>query len=283
MDSSISSVGKFTSKMRSIVIFQLFCMWLICLLLSFVIYPLAVSAEEWASIISQEEQATSESSSEKKATEYDISDISDDDLNSIKTGDNFAAQDDLEGFNRAMFSFNLAVDNVLIKPVATVYGEVVPQFPKNRVADFLSNLHEPIYFLNHLLQFNPEGAGDALGRFLFNSTFGLLGLMDIATEAGISRKETDFGLTLKHYGIDNGSYLVLPIIGPSSLRDAPSLIIDTLTDPFNSYKVPRWAKITRYSTELVSKRERSIKLTDQLESTSLDYYATVRSIYLQKR
>lgn len=280
---SVHSRGGRTPSLGYIEFMKLLFTWIVCFALSFVMYPLSISAEEAAYLEAAEVQSAEQEQEKPAEEQYDISDISTEDLNSIKTGDEFAAQDDFEGFNRAMFGLNRAIDKVVIKPVATVYGDVVPQFPKNRVSDFVANLHEPVYFLNHVLQLNPEGAADSLGRFLFNSTFGLLGLMDVASEAGIARQETDFGLTLKHYGMGTGPYLVLPIIGPSSLRDAPSLAVDAVADPFNCYKFPRWWKIARYSTELVSKRERNLKTLDQLEETSLDFYATVRSIYLQKR
>ncbi|MDF3047636.1 MAG: mlaA [Candidatus Midichloriaceae bacterium] len=200
--------------------------------------------------------------------------------------------DDFEGFNRAMFGFNEFLDALLFKPVAHVYETVVPSFARDRVRSVLSNLHEPVYFVNHVLQGEPEKAADTMGRFLTNSTFGLLGFMDIASAANVKPKPTDFGLTLKKAGVQKGPYLVLPILGPSTLRDASALAVDMAMDPWGYYKfhhvkrhklVRNRALGIRYSVELVDKRQRLLKVLDQIEKTSLDKYSTIRSMYLQKR
>lgn len=200
--------------------------------------------------------------------------------------------DDFEGLNRIIFSFNEALDALLFRPIAKVYEVILPSFARDSIRSALSNLHEPVYFVNHVLQCEPEKAGHNVARFLTNSTIGLLGLMDVAATADIKPAPTDFGLTLKKAGVATGPYLVLPILGPSSMRDAPALAVDALMDPWSYYqfhqfkhhqRIQNLVVITRYSLELVDKRQRLMKVLDQIDRTSLDKYSTIRSIYLQKR
>ncbi len=219
-----------------------------------------------------------------------ISDIDDGDAYIHEGSD--SSVDEFEGFNRVMFSFNDVIDKILFKPLSQIYETVVPSFARDRIRSVLSNLHEPVYFVNHILQRDPDKAANNLGRFITNSTIGLLGFMDIAALADIPASPTDFGLTLKRAGIGVGPYLVLPIIGPSSLRDAPAFAVDILMDPWGYYKfhhfdnskrIRRTVTASRYSLEVIDKRQRASKALDQLERTSLDKYSTIRSIYLQKR
>lgn len=207
---------------------------------------------------------------------YDLSDI-DDDSEEI----DFAAYDPGESVNRAIFAFNKGLDNVIFKPLAKVYEFVVPAWGRDRVSSFFYNLHEPVYFVNHVLQGNEDKASNNVGRFLTNTILGVGGLFDVARE-DVSRSTTDFGLTMKKHGVGVGNYIVLPILGPSSTRDFPGFVADSFMDPWDYY-VDTATVITRHSIEMLDKRQRKLKLTDQIEDTSLDEYATIRSMYIQNR
>lgn len=200
--------------------------------------------------------------------------------------------DSFEKINRVIFAFNDTLDIMFLKPIAQLYGFVLPQWGRDRISSFLINLHEPVYFINHLLQGNSVDAISTLNRFLINSTMGGLGILDFASEAGFELRASDFGLTLKKYGIANGPYLILPLLGPSSLRDTPAMLVDLAIDPWGYYKFKNFNHhqskyntfiIARYSLELIDKRQRHIKVIKDIENTSLDKYLTIRSIYMQKR
>lgn len=210
---------------------------------------------------------------------YDISDIEDE-------GEeiDFAASDPAESVNRVIFGFNKGLDNMIFKPVAKLYEFLVPEWGRNRVNSFFYNLHEPVYFVNHALQGDADKASKNVGRFLTNTILGVGGLFDVADEANddLHQATTDFGLTMRKHGVGMGSYIVIPILGPSTTRDFPGYIADSFMDPWD-YMVDNATIITRHSVELVDKRQRKIKLTDQIEDTSLDEYATIRSMYMQKR
>ncbi|MCE2992971.1 MAG: VacJ family lipoprotein [Alphaproteobacteria bacterium] len=217
---------------------------------------------------------------------YDLSNLEDDDTDSIYLSgvDVINYPDEFEPFNRAMFKLNKGLDTAIFNPIAIGYEEVVPEKARHRVTSFLSNLHEPVYFLNHVLQGEPDLAAQNLGRFLVNTMFGLAGLFDVCSDdLNMGERKTDFGLTLKKYGVGHGPYLVMPILGPTSGRDLPGWAVDIVADPFNSYKFDKGFKIARSATEFVNTKQRYRKLLAQLAQTSLDEYATLRSIYLQKR
>lgn len=190
--------------------------------------------------------------------------------------------DPIEPFNRGIFSFNKGVDTLVLNPIAHVYRAVVPVWGRDRVDNALANFKEPINFGNSVLQGDPEKAGRAVGRFLVNTIFGLGGLIDVATEAGIPAVSEDFGKTLAHYGVDTGPYLVVPIIGPSSLRDLPSLGVDAAMDPYSWVLHPD-ASYIRTGVKLVNTKESLLDPADKIERIALDEYNEYRSIYAQKR
>jgi phospholipid-binding lipoprotein MlaA len=194
--------------------------------------------------------------------------------------------DPLEPTNRAIFEFNQAVDKALIKPVAQGYRAVVPQFGRDRVRDFLNNLRSPVIFANDVLQGSPDRAVQTFVRFAFNTGFGIGGLFDIAGQGGIPFHDEDFGQTFAVWGMPDGPYLVLPILGPSGPRDTAGLATEWLTDPVNLW----WDNVgadtaiwTRTGTSGVDKREQLIDPLDEIERSSLDYYAAIRSLYRQRR
>ncbi|MDP3036345.1 MAG: VacJ family lipoprotein, partial [Rhodocyclaceae bacterium] len=132
-------------------------------------------------------------------------------------------KDPIEGYNRAMYGFNEAVDTVLIKPVAQGYDAVLPAPVRTGVTNFFGNIADLFIGVNNLFQGKPDQAASDLGRVLINSTIGILGLFDVATEAGLEKHEEDFGQTFGRWGVGNGAYVVLPIFGPRTVRDTAGL------------------------------------------------------------
>lgn len=194
--------------------------------------------------------------------------------------------DPFEPTNRAIFEFNQAVDKALLKPLAQGYRAVVPEFGRDRVRDFLNNLRAPIVFVNDLLQGEPDRAMQTIMRFAFNTGFGALGLFDVSTEGGIPHHDEDFGQTLAVWGVPEGPYLVLPILGPSNPRDTTGIAAEWLSDPFNYVMRENsidWAIYTRTGVAGVDKREKYLDSLDEVERTSLDYYSALRALYRQRR
>lgn len=194
--------------------------------------------------------------------------------------------DPLEPMNRAIFDFNDAVDKALIKPVAKGYRAVVPAYGRERVRDALNNLRSPIIFANDVLQGEPDRAMQTLMRFAFNTGFGIGGLFDVAAPGGIPYHDEDFGQTFAVWGIGEGPYLVLPILGPSNPRDTTGLAAEWLADPFNIWMDNTgrdWVIWTRTGVAGVDKREAYLDSLDEIERQSVDYYAAMRSMYRQRR
>jgi phospholipid-binding lipoprotein MlaA len=191
-------------------------------------------------------------------------------------------QDPFEGFNRKVFEFNKFFDKTVLHPFSKIYGTILPDFALTMVSSELNFLLEPRNLVNAILTGDQDAIGNTLGRILFNGTFGILGLFDPATEAGLTSTPRDFGLTLKHYGVGTGPYVVVPILGPSSFRDSPSLIVDYFTDPFN-LKTNLYWKIGRFSITALDRRHSYEDEINSLEQSALDEYTTYKSIYFQKR
>lgn len=192
-------------------------------------------------------------------------------------------QDYIEPINRGVFKFNEVVDGVLIKPLAHIYLGVVPEVGQTAVKNVLTNLHAPVVFLNSVLQGDPRNAGKTIGRFVINSTIGVVGVFDVASKMGIEKEHRkDFGQTLGVYGVGTGSFLELPILGPSNVRDTFGYVVDIFTDPFN-YIFTTDEAFARAATEGLVRRADYIPLTDRVYRDSFDPYATFRSIYMQNR
>lgn len=194
--------------------------------------------------------------------------------------------DPYEGFNRRMFAFNNGVDKYALAPAANVYKAVTPEFARDRVSDFLGNLRSPVTFANDVLQAEPSRAGTTLARFGINTTVGLLGLWDAAEHMGIDGHREDFGQTLAVWGVGNGPYLVLPIFGPSTARDATGMLVDSYADPIRLYLFntdqEEW-HYARIASSVVDQREELLDIIDDLRRNSFDYYAALRSAYIQRR
>ncbi|MDP1605195.1 MAG: VacJ family lipoprotein [Rhodocyclaceae bacterium] len=191
-------------------------------------------------------------------------------------------KDPIEGFNRAMYGFNEAVDTVLIKPVAKGYDAVLPTPVRTGVTNFFGNIADLFIGVNNLLQGKPDQAVSDLGRVLINSTIGILGLFDVATEAGLEKHEEDFGQTFGRWGVGNGAYVVLPIFGPRTVRDTAGLVLDVAVDPLaNIGNVP--TRNTLLGLRLIDTRADLLPADKVIEEAALDKYSYVRDGYLQRR
>ena len=197
--------------------------------------------------------------------------------------DDLPNNDPLEPFNRAMYRFNDTLDRAVLKPVAKGYVAVTPDFVRSRISNFFSNLGDLAVFANDLLQGKLEQGSQDGVRFLMNTSMGLLGFFDVATGAGLPHHREDFGQTLAVWGWDNSTYLVLPLLGPSTLRDSMGLVGDY---PFTFYAYlnttyTKEAEIFAFQT--VQTRSNLLAATNVLETAALDPYAFMRDAYLQQR
>lgn len=190
--------------------------------------------------------------------------------------------DPFESFNRSVFSFNDKVDMAVIKPVATAYRDVTPSPIRTGVANFFGNVSDAWSAVNNVLQAKPEFALDSLFRVTVNTLFGLGGVLDVAGEAHIPKHTEDFGQTLGHWGVPAGPYLVLPILGPSTVRDAAALIVDTQGDAVSAASNVA-ARNTLTATRAVSLRARLLDAGELLDEASLDKYSFAREVHLQRR
>ena len=193
--------------------------------------------------------------------------------------------DPLEPINRAIFSFNNVADRVVLEPIAKGYKKL-PSPIQSGVSNFLSNLRTPLVVINQLLQGQGDNAFQSSGRFLVNSTVGIFGLVDVAEKIGLEEKEEDFGQTLATWGVGDGFYIVLPLFGPSNIRDTTGMVITMITDPINAYVVSEgeaWIVPMRTAVNAVDQRSKIIDEVNALRDNSVDYYAAVRSSYYQNR
>ncbi len=190
--------------------------------------------------------------------------------------------DPLEPFNRGIFKFNQFADGLLIKPLALLYRTFIPPEVRRGTRNFLANLRTPVTLANDLMQGEMGRAGNTIGRFVINSTVGLGGMMDMAAKFGLEGHREDFGQTLAVWGTGEGFYLMLPLLGPSNPRDLTGLVADTFLDPLN-YVLDSDVLLARTIVRGVDERESVIDTLDEIERTSLDFYATLRSLYRQRR
>lgn len=191
-------------------------------------------------------------------------------------------KDPIEGFNRAMFAFNEGLDTVLIKPIAQGYDAVLPTPVRTGITNFFGNLADLFIGVNNLLQGKPDQAVSDLGRVAINSTIGILGLFDVATEAGLEKHEEDFGQTFGRWGMGDGAYVVLPVFGPRSVRDTAGLVLDMAVDPVaNIDHVP--SRNTLTALRLIDTRADLLPADKVIAEAALDKYSYVRDGYLQRR
>ena len=197
-----------------------------------------------------------------------------------------ATNDPLEPLNRGIFEVNLVVDKAIVRPIASGYRWIFPSFMRNAFKNLIDNLGEPLNFANSLLQGEIGRAGTAAGRLLVNSTLGFGGLFDVADTLGLKDSTEDFGQTLAVWGTGEIAYLVLPILGPSSIRDGVGRGVDFFLNPINhalDNADLEWVGWTMMAVDAVDQRSRHIETLDEIERTSVDYYAAIRSLYRQTR
>ncbi|WP_118184230.1 VacJ family lipoprotein [Paraburkholderia phosphatilytica] len=202
-------------------------------------------------------------------------------MSGCATGPNRTPGDPLEPMNRTIYKFNDALDRTVAKPIAKGYQKVTPQPVRTAVDNFFSNIGDLDNFANNLLQLKITDATEDLMRVAMNTVFGIGGLIDFATPAGLPKHKQDFGLTLGRWGMPSGPYLVLPFFGPSSFRDATGLAVDVRFNPMNyldnSASYPLWA------LQFISARADMLGATDLLQTAALDPYSFVRDAYTQQR
>lgn len=191
-----------------------------------------------------------------------------------------------ENINRAIFKFNDTVDTYALRPIAKGYRDVVPGGVRTSVRNFLRNLKSPIVIANQALQGDVEGTSGATMRALINTTLGIGGLFDVAADVGIPYEKEDFGQTLAVWGLDHGAYVMLPLLGPSSVRDGVGLAVDTYADPLRQWldntDQNEW-QYARVAVSTIDSREELLDALDDLKKNSIDYYAALRSSYIQHR
>lgn len=194
--------------------------------------------------------------------------------------------DPLEPVNRFIFGFNNMLDQAIIEPVARAYRFILPEPVRDSVQNFMRNLREPVIAANNLLQGDLSGTGKGIARFGINTTVGIAGLFDVAGWTGLEFEQEDFGQTMAVWGIGNGFYFVIPVLGPSSLRDGIGMTADAFADPLRIYTFnvdKEWIYYTRNGVEAVDIRARLIDAIEDMRKNSLDYYAAAKSVYEQKR
>lgn len=201
--------------------------------------------------------------------------------------DAYQVNDPIEPVNRGIFAVNMTFDQYLLKPVATAYRDYIPQTIRHSIRSFLNNLRSPVILFNDGLQGEGKLAGDTFARLWINTILGLGGIMDVATDLGIPFHDADFGQTFGVWGVPAGPYLVLPIFGPSDPRDTVGLVADVYADPANGAlrqtDAGTYATYGRAVIDGIDTRSRNIDILDRIQSTSLDFYATIRSLYRQRR
>ena len=203
-----------------------------------------------------------------------------------------ASDECFEGTSRAIFKFNMALDNAIIEPIAKGYNKL-PEPIKNGTSNFTSNIATLLSIPNHLAQGNMKGAGDATASFLINTTIGIIGLANPAEKLGLKAQKEDVGQTLGAYGVGPGCYFVLPVLGPTTARDSVGMVADTFVDPFAHVT---WREKELFGTSGNQLDYLSVKGAtavdfradnevnfDSLEKNSIDLYASYKSLYLQNR
>ena len=200
-------------------------------------------------------------------------------------GDDSSTRDPWESVNRKVFVFNRGLDYWVFDPITRAYRFAVPKPGRNAIERMVLNLDTPVILANQLLQLRPRASANTLGRFVINSSFGVAGLFDPAGESmGWIRSDADFGQTMARYGVPGGPYLVLPVFGPSTARDAVGTVVDQAADPLTYLLGPlQWWVVLIGGSEGLVLREAALDQLEALEKGSIDFYSALRSAYLQSR
>jgi len=191
-------------------------------------------------------------------------------------------KDPIEGFNRAMFAFNEGLDTAILKPVATGYEAVLPSPIRTGVTNFFGNIDDLFIGVNNLLQGKVPEAFSDLGRVVINTTIGLLGVLDVASEAGLEKHDEDFGQTFGRWGVGNGAYVVVPFFGPRTARDTVGLVLDVAADPVANHE-PARVRDAALVLRVVNDRANLLPADKVVEEAALDKYSYMRDAYLQRR
>jgi len=190
--------------------------------------------------------------------------------------------DPLECINRPIFEFNMTLDEYILEPAARGYNWLLPNPVKNGISNFFDNLRYPILLVSDLVQFKFTQMGIHTGRFLINSTIGIVGIFDVAEDWGLEPHTEDFGTALGYYGVEPGPYLMIPFIGPTNVRDGFGRIVDSFLSP-TYYIDDIWIIVGAKALETVDDRRKLLQPMEMAKASSLDYYAFVRSTYSQVR
>lgn len=190
--------------------------------------------------------------------------------------------DPFEPYNRSMTQFNETVDAAVLKPVATAYQNATPPLVRTGVSNFFANLGDAWSFVNNALQLRAEGTLNSAVRFTVNTVFGLGGVLDVASEMGVDRHKQDFGLTLGRWGVPPGPYLVLPVLGPSTVRDALALPVDGQGNLLGAVD-PTAARNSLYGLRAVEVRANLLRASAVLDTAALDKYTFTRDVFLRVR
>ena len=195
------------------------------------------------------------------------------------------ANDPLEPTNRFFYRVNDGIDTYVLRPIAVAYRTVVPGVVRRPVHNVLTNIASPVVFANDVFEAKPQRAGTTVMRFLINTTAGVGGLFDVATDLGYPQHDADFGETLALWGVGDGAFLFLPVLGPSNPRDVTGFAANIALDPLTwaSFGGSATLGYSRYGLTAVDTRERNIETIDSIKKTALDPYATFRSLYRQNR
>lgn len=206
--------------------------------------------------------------------------------NRVSVAEGLEINDPIEDTNRVILNVNEAIDKAVLEPVARGYRYATPEAFRYVLRNFLRNLKSPIIIANQLLQGDLEGTANSTGRFVINTLAGFGGILDLAEQGGIPYEPEDFGQTLAVWGVDNGPYLVIPLLGPSTARDATGSLVDMYADPVRIYLFNTDREGWHYgrtAASIIDQREEMLELIDDLRRNSYDYYAAIRSAYVQRR
>lgn len=191
-------------------------------------------------------------------------------------------RDPFEGFNRAMFGFNDTLDKAALKPAAKLYSDLLPSFVQTAIGNFFGNIGDVWTLVNDVLQGKGEQGASDFMRVTINTSFSLLGLIDVASDAGLTKHNEDFGQTLGTWGVGSGPYVVLPFFGPSTLRDSVALPVDISGDLW-TYKRPMKVRNAGSVVRVIDNRAALMGASNLIEEAALDPYEFVRDAYLQRR
>jgi phospholipid-binding lipoprotein MlaA len=201
------------------------------------------------------------------------------------SGASTSPDDPYEATNRDIFEFNMKLDRNIARPTAQFYVDTVPEFARDGLHNILTNANEPVVFVNDVLQGDVDWAAQTLGRLVLNTGFGLGGAIDVASRLGIPNHDNDFGITLGRWGVGEGPYLMLPVLGPAPPRDLTGMVVDIFFDPttYVSYRSSLYYTMGIGLVEVIDMRAQTLGQLEGIERTSVDFYATTRNLYLQSR